>query len=154
METTPVCVPSLRSLHFMYFQRDPGQDVDWCGRLELVDDAEPGPAQRQRGRLGKAPHESLLEAVNTKPTLQPSPYFTSRCVLFFLFYAHTHKHMHIYIYIYLFILLFRAPPMAYRGSQARGQIKATAAGLRHRHSTTRSEPCLRPTPHLMAMLDP
>ena len=36
----------------------------------------------------------------------------------------------VYLFIYLF-LLFRAAPMAYRGSQARGRIGATAAGLHH-----------------------
>ena len=33
------------------------------------------------------------------------------------------------IFIYLFILLFRATPAAYGGSQARGRIRATAARL-------------------------
>ena len=41
---------------------------------------------------------------------------------------------------------------AYGGSQARGLIGATAAGLHHSH--TRSEPHLRPTPQFMATLDP
>ena len=41
-------------------------------------------------------------------------------------------------------------PAAYGGSQARGQIRATAAGLYHSHSNAGSEPCLRPTPQLMA----
>ena len=36
--------------------------------------------------------------------------------------------------MYLFILLCRAAPMAYRGSQARGQIGATAASLQQSHS--------------------
>jgi len=49
---------------------------------------------------------------------------------------------------------FRAVPMAYGGSQARGPVGATAAGLRHSHSNTGSKPRLRPTPQLMAMLDP
>ena len=40
------------------------------------------------------------------------------------------------------------------GSQARGRIRAAAAGLQHSHSHTRSEPHLRPTPHLMATPDP
>ena len=39
----------------------------------------------------------------------------------------------------LFILLFRAVPTAYGDSQARGRIGATAAGLYHSHSNTRSE---------------
>ena len=47
---------------------------------------------------------------------------------------------------YLFIyLLCRAAPTAYEGSQARGQIGATAAGLHHSHSNARSlTHCLRP----------
>ena len=48
---------------------------------------------------------------------------------------------------------FRAAPMAYRGSQARGRIRTAAASLHHRHSHARSKPCLWPTPQLMATLD-
>ena len=66
-----------------------------------------------------------------------------------------------YIYIlfnlyftYLFILLFRATPVPYGGSQARGQIGATAAGLHHSHSNAESELHLRPTSQLTAMQDP
>ena len=47
-----------------------------------------------------------------------------------------------------------AAPATYGGSQARGRIGATAAGLRQSHSNAGSEPHLRPTPQLMAMLDP
>ena len=50
-------------------------------------------------------------------------------------------------------LLLRATPVIYGGSQARGQIGAVATGLHHSHSNARSEPHLRPTPQLMAMLD-
>ena len=46
--------------------------------------------------------------------------------------------------------LFRAALTGYGGSQARGQIRAVAAGLCLSHSNTRSEPCLRPTPQLKA----
>ena len=48
--------------------------------------------------------------------------------------------------------LFRAAPRAYGGSQARGRIAATATGLGH--SNARSELHLRPTPQLIATLDP
>ena len=51
-------------------------------------------------------------------------------------------------------LLFRATSEAYGRSQARGPIRAVAAGLHHRQSNTRSKPRLRPTPQLTAMLDP
>ena len=44
-----------------------------------------------------------------------------------------------------FFLLFRAAPVAYGGSQARGQIRAAAAGLHHSHSNMGSEPRLQPT---------
>ena len=57
-------------------------------------------------------------------------------------------------FFFLVFCLFRAAPTAYRGSQARGLIGATAAGHSHSHSNTRSEPCLRPTPQLTAMPDP
>ena len=44
-----------------------------------------------------------------------------------------------FLFIYLFIyLLFRATPVAYGGSQARGRIGATAASLHHSHSKARS----------------
>ena len=40
------------------------------------------------------------------------------------------------------------------GSQARGLVETTAAGLHHSHSNARSEQCLRPTPQLTATPDP
>ena len=68
----------------------------------------------------------------------------------------------LYIYIYFFFFSFsfsffvfyRAALAAYGGSQARGRIGATAAGLHHSHSNMGSEPRLRPTPQLTAMPDP
>ena len=63
-------------------------------------------------------------------------------------------------YSFLFVCLFclfafsRAALVAYGGSQARGLIRAVAAGLRHSHSNARSEPRLRPTLQLMATPDP
>ena len=51
-------------------------------------------------------------------------------------------------------LLFRAAPVAYGGSQAKGPIRATANGLHHSYSNRGPEPHLRPTPQLTAMLDP
>ena len=47
----------------------------------------------------------------------------------------------------------RDAPVAYGGSQARGLIGAIAAGLRHSHSNSGSEPPLQPTPQLTAMPD-
>ena len=56
--------------------------------------------------------------------------------------------------IFFFFCLFRAAPMAFGGSQARGLIRAVAASLLQSPSNTRSELRLRPTPQLMAMPDP
>ena len=52
--------------------------------------------------------------------------------------------------------LFRATPIAYGGSQARGRIGAAAACLHHSHSHShaRSELYLQPAPQLTATLDP
>ena len=55
---------------------------------------------------------------------------------------------------YFFIFyLFRAAPVAYGVSQARGLIGAVATSLRQSHSNSGSEPCLRPTPQLTATPD-
>ena len=53
-------------------------------------------------------------------------------------------------------LVFRATGAAYGSSQsqARGQIRAIAAGLRNNHRNVGSEPHLQPTPQLMAAPDP
>ena len=58
------------------------------------------------------------------------------------------------IWVFFFFLLFRATLAACGGSQAtvEGQMGATAAGLRHSHSNTRSE--LHHTPQLTATPDP
>ena len=57
-------------------------------------------------------------------------------------------------YFIMIFLLFRATSVAYGYSQARGWMRAVAAGLHHSHSNTGSKPCLQPTPQLMAMPDP
>ena len=51
--------------------------------------------------------------------------------------------------VFLFFLLsffspglLRAAPMAYGSSQAKGQIRAAAAGLHYSHSNSKSECCL------------
>ena len=53
-----------------------------------------------------------------------------------------------------FIFLVWATPAAHGGSQARGRIRAAAAGLCHSHSKVGAEPCLQPLLQLVAMLDP
>ena len=57
-------------------------------------------------------------------------------------------------FLFVLFFLFRAIPIAYGSSQARGQIGAAAAGLHYSHSNTGSKPCLQPMPQLVAMLDP
>ena len=54
---------------------------------------------------------------------------------------------------FLFFCLFRAIPMAYGESQARGLIGAVTTGLCHSHSNAGSEPHLQPTPELTATPD-
>ena len=58
--------------------------------------------------------------------------------------------------IYLVFCPFGYVPAAYGGSQARGQIGTTAAGLHHSHGNarSRSKPHLQPIPQLTATLDP
>ena len=58
----------------------------------------------------------------------------------------------LFFFFCLFVLLFRAAPAAYGGSQARGQIRAAAVSLHHSHAG--SEPCQLPIPQLTAMPDP
>ena len=68
---------------------------------------------------------------------------------------------HVLLYFIFYFLIFfglfdfpRATPVAYGGSQARGLIRAVAAGLRQSHSNVGSAPRLQPTPQLTATLDP
>ena len=61
---------------------------------------------------------------------------------------------HFILFYVVFFCPFLGPPMAYGGSQARGLIEAAAAGLHQSHSNGGPEPRLRPTPQLMATLDP
>ena len=59
-------------------------------------------------------------------------------------------------FFFLFFFgLFRASPVAYGSSQARGSIGAVATGLHYTTATsnTCSKPYLQPTPQLTAVLD-
>ena len=62
--------------------------------------------------------------------------------------------MNIGVHMSFVCVFFRTTPEAYGGYQARGPIRAKAAGLHHSHSNARFEPRLQPTPQLMATLDP
>ena len=57
-------------------------------------------------------------------------------------------------FFFFFSFLFRAGPLAYGGSQARGWSRAVAAGSHHSHSNARYGLCLGPIPQLMATPDP
>ena len=57
-------------------------------------------------------------------------------------------------FVCLFFFPFRATPMTYGSSQARGQIGAAAVSLCHSHSNMQSKPYLWTTQQLTAMLDP
>ena len=57
-------------------------------------------------------------------------------------------------FFFFFFCLFRAAPVAYGGSQARGRISVVATGLYHSHTNVGSELSLQPTPPLTAMPDP
>ena len=57
-------------------------------------------------------------------------------------------------FILFYFLLFKAAPVTYGSSQARGRIGATATGLHHSHSNVASKLCVRLTPQLTAMPDP
>ena len=57
-------------------------------------------------------------------------------------------------FFFFFLGLLRAAPAAYGGSQARGLIRAAAAGLRQSHGNAGSELPLQLTPQLTATPDP
>ena len=59
-----------------------------------------------------------------------------------------------FFFFFFHFCFFRAAPMAYGVSPARGWIWAAAAGLQHSQSNTQSKPCPQTTPQLTAMLDP
>ena len=86
----------------------------------------------------------VTQVVSGRPPIQAQS-LTWESFLFLVFFL---------FFFFFFALLFRGAPMAYGGSQARGPIGAIAASLHHSHSNAGSEPCLQPTPQLMAMLDP
>ena len=52
------------------------------------------------------------------------------------------------------VFFFRAIPVAHGNSQAKGRIRAVAAGLCHSHGKAKSKPWVRPTPQLTATQDP
>ena len=57
-------------------------------------------------------------------------------------------------FLFCFCFFLGPHPGIHGSSQARGSIKAAAAGLRHSHSNARSKPSLPSTPQLTTMLGP
>ena len=55
------------------------------------------------------------------------------------------------IYLFLSLFFFKATPAAYGNSQARGRIRAAAAGLLHSYRSAGSKLHLQPTPQLTAI---
>ena len=60
----------------------------------------------------------------------------------------------LFTYLFIYFATSRAALAAYRGSQARGLIRAVAAGLRQSHSDAGSKPWLQSTLQLTATPDP
>ena len=73
--------------------------------------------------------------------------------LFMYIYTHTNtQNFSIFFFFFSVFCLFKATPVACGGSQAKGLIRSTAAGLRQSHSNARSELCLQTTQQFLAML--
>ena len=80
---------------------------------------------------------------------------TSFFIFFYQYFSYLYQHFlikwHCLCSRYLIglvvclFLSFRTVPIAYGGTQARGRIRAAAAGLHHSHRNARSEPHLWPT---------
>ena len=68
-------------------------------------------------------------------------YFILQKLIYFLYHLLVINNLKCFYFLFIF-LLFRAAPSVYGGSQARGLLGATAAGLHHSHSNTRSKPLL------------
>jgi len=85
-----------------------------------------------------------LPGWNTAPSSPVQPSVHSLSFFFFSFI----------LFVCLFFGLLRAALAAYGGSQARGLIRAVAAGLCQSHYNVGSELRLRPTLQLTAALDP
>ena len=94
---------------------------------------------------------SPLNTVSESKKSYEISYLTDFVFLFFIdvdrrvFSALPRDHAGVFFCVCLF-LLFRATPTAYGSAQARGPIRAAAAGLPHHHGNAQSEPHLWPRP--------
>ena len=71
----------------------------------------------------------------------------------FVFYQECLIFTLLLVLVFILFYFFRDTPAEHASSQARGRIRAAAAGLHHSHSNVGSEPCLRLTPQLTATPD-
>ena len=86
----------------------------------------------QRGLSEQRRKSSRFALSHEGPGLGVLPQLRSFSVSFFFIF--------LFIFIFIFIFcFFRAAPVAYGGSQARGLFGTPAAGLHHSHSNARSE---------------
>ena len=72
-----------------------------------------------------------LEAAHTLVLLLPPTLRTTPAFLFFFLFT--------YLFIFCLFAISWVAPAAYGGSQARGAIRAVAAGLHHSHSSVGSK---------------
>ena len=145
----------------------PGDVVSWDnGGTDLLP-SELGNWSKTEQKMWLSGDQALQAAGKTREGRGPGDFVTSTVsflfffsFLFFLFNILFYFIILFYLfcfvlfYFILFYLLFRATPKAYGSLQARGPIGAAAASLHHSHSSTGSEPYLRPTPQLMGAPDP
>ena len=88
--------------------------------------------------------------IEPMPQLQIKPLQLQRYILNLLYPKRAPE----FYYYYYYFGSFRAAPVAYGDSQARGWIGAATAGLHRSHSNVGAKPRLWPTPQLTAMPDP
>ena len=97
-------------------------------------------------------HIYSFSSINFHPVLYQEPGYSSLCCTV---EHHCLAILNVIVWVFFCLLSFsRAAPKAHGGSQAGGQIRATAAGLHHSHSNVGSKPHLWPTPQPTATLDP
>ena len=80
--------------------------------------------------------------------------FFSFFFFFFFFFLLFFPMLFFLFFIFWSFCLFSPAPEAYRGSQARGPIRAVAAGLCQSHSNTGSEPRLHHSSQPRRILNP
>ena len=96
------------------------------------------PESRYKFKVKWKKEEEIKQLYVTRWFTMPNPKTVYNTNSFFVLFC----------FLFVYVCLFRAACMAYGGSQARGQIRAIAAGLRHSHSNMGPQLHLQPTPQL------